>query len=179
MTRTLVATLRDQYWDGRGHSVRLPAAGSLLGWMLLVTVYAPAVALALVQVGIWVRRAWRRERPWREPLDVVVLAFWLTVAAHLATWFGTSGVLRYSITFYVTLPVLCATLLARLARVGRLGRGLAATLAVAVLGYNALTHVAFVEASQTAPHRPIDALIAQARAPRGPRLLREHPDRAR
>ena len=123
--------------------------------------YAPAVALAMAQVGIWMRRAWRRERPWREPLDVVVLAFWLTVAAHLATWFGTSGVLRYSITFYATLPVLCATLLARLARVGRLGRGLAATLAVAVLGYNALTHVAFVEASQTAPHRPVDALIAR------------------
>jgi hypothetical protein len=119
------------------------------------------VALALARVGTWIRRAWRRERPWREPLDVVVLAFWLTVAAHLATWFGTSGVLRYSITFYVTLPVLCATLLARLARVGRLGRGLAATLAVTVLGYNALTHFAFVEASQTVPPRPIDALIAR------------------
>jgi hypothetical protein len=158
VTSTLVATLQDQYWDGR--RVRLPAAGRYLGRMVLLAVYAPAVALAIVQVGIWMRRAWRKERLWREPLDLVVLAFWLTVAAHLATWFGTSGVLRYSITFYVTLPVLCATLLARLARVGRLGRGLAATLAVAVLGYNTLTHVAFVEASQTAPPRPVDALIA-------------------
>ncbi len=161
VARTLVATLRDQYWDGRGHSVRIPAPGSLLGWVLLVTVYAPAVALALAQVGTWARRAWRRERPWREPLDVVVLAFWLTVAAHLATWFGTSRVLRYSITFYVTLPVLCATLLARLARIGWLGQGLAAALAVAVLAYNALTHVAFIVDSQTARHRPIDALIAR------------------
>lgn len=103
----------------------------------------------------------RRERPWREPLDVVVLAFWLTAAAHLATWFGTSGVLRYSITFYVTLPVLCATLLARVARAGRLDHGLATTLAVAVLGYNLPTHVAFVEASRTVPRRPVDALVAR------------------
>ncbi len=161
VTVTLVATLRDQYWDGRGHTVRLPGAGSSLGRALLVLVYAPAVALAVAQVGIWVRRAWRRERPWSEPLDVVVLAFLLTVAAHLATSFGTSGVMRYSITFYVTLPVLCATLLARVARLGWPGRGLAVALAVAVLGYNALTHVAFVEASRTAPHRPVDALIAR------------------
>ncbi len=159
--RALVATLRDQYWDGRGNTVRLPGAGSLVGRTLLLTVYAPAAVLALAQVGIWIGRAWRRERPWREPLDVVVLAFWMTVAAHLATWFGTSGVLRYSITFYATLPVLCATLLARLTRVGRLGRGLAVALAVALLGYNALTHWAFVEASQTAPYRPVDALIAR------------------
>jgi hypothetical protein len=157
----LAATLLDRYWDGRGNGVSLPKAATWLGRALVLTVYAPAVALAVAQVGIWIRRAWLRERPWREPLDVVVLAFWLTVAAHLATWFGTSGVLRYSITFYVTLPILCATLLARLARVGRIGRALAAVLAAAVLGYNALTHVAFVEASRTAPRRPVDALIAR------------------
>jgi 4-amino-4-deoxy-L-arabinose transferase-like glycosyltransferase len=161
VTRALVATLRDQYWDGRGHAVRLPPAGQFLGQLLLFAVYAPAAALAFVQVAIWVRRAYRRERPWQEPLDVVVLAFWTTVAAHLATWFGTSGVLRYAITFYATLPVLCATLLARLARLGRHARGLAVGLAVAVLGYNALTHVAFVQAGQAKPERPVDALIAR------------------
>jgi hypothetical protein len=161
VTRALVATLLDQYWDGRGHAVRLPAAGRLLGRGLLVAVYAPATALALVQVGIWIRRAWRREPPWREPLDVVVLAFWLTAAAHVSTWFGTSGVLRYSITFYVTLPVLCAALLARVARLGRAGSWLAAVLGAALLGYNGLTHLAFVEASRLVPWRPIDALIAR------------------
>ena len=161
VTRTLGATLLDQYWDGRGHAVWLPPAGRLLGRVLLIAVYAPAVALALAQVGIWIRRAWRRERPWREPLDVVVLAFWLTAAAHVSTWFGTSGVLRYSITFYVTLPVLCATLLARLAQVGRPGAWLAAVLAGALLGYNGLTHRAFVDASQGVPWRPVDALVAR------------------
>jgi 4-amino-4-deoxy-L-arabinose transferase-like glycosyltransferase len=161
VTRALAATLLDRYWDGSGHDVSLPKAGTWLGRALLLTVYAPAVALALAQAGIWIRRAWGRERPWREPLDVVVLAFWLTVAAHLATWFGTSGVLRYSITFYVTLPVLCATLLARLSRVGRIGRVLATALAAAVLAYNALTHVAFLEGSRAAPTRPVDTLISR------------------
>ena len=159
VTRTLVATLRDRYWDARG--VPLPPAGQLLGQLLLVAVYAPAVILAVLRVVTWIRRAWRREQPWREPLDVVVLAFWLTVAAHASTWFGTAGVLRYSITFYVTLPVLCATLLARVARLGRPGAWLAATLAASVLGYNGWTHVAFLEASKQAPWRPVDAAIAR------------------
>jgi hypothetical protein len=159
VTSALVASLRDRYWDG--HVIQIPPAARYLGRAVLLTVYAPAVVLAMVQVGIWMRRAWRRERPWQEPLDVVVLAFWLTVAAHLATWFGTSGILRYSITFYVTLPVLCATLLARVARAGPLGRGVAATLAVALLAYNAVTHRVFIEAGRTAPRRPVDALIAR------------------
>ena len=161
VARTLMATLRDQYWDGRGHTVWLPPAGRLAGQALMLAVYAPAVGLAAFQVGVWGRRAWRRERPWREPLDVVVLAFWLTAAAHASTWFGTSGVLRYSITFYVTLPVLCAALLARVARLGHAGPWVAAGLAAALLAYNGATHVAFVEGSRAVPWRPVDAVIAR------------------
>jgi hypothetical protein len=160
VTRTLTSTLQDRYWDGN-NAVTLPAVGRLLGRILLGAVYVPAVLIALQQLGTWVRRATRGERPWREPLDVVALAFWLTVAAHVSTWFGTSGVVRYSITFYVTLPVLCAAWLDRVARCGRSGWWVAATLAVAVLGYNGLTSLAFVEASKRAPWRPVDAVIAR------------------
>ncbi|HEV8308722.1 MAG TPA: discoidin domain-containing protein, partial [Methylomirabilota bacterium] len=158
----LVATLRDYYWDG--HAVKLPAPVSRVGAAVVVLVYLPAVLLAAGHVGTWAWRLWRRQRPWQEPLDLVVLAFWLTVAAHLATWFGTSGVLRYSMTFYATLPVLCAVLLARVARLGRLGGAVAVALALLLLGYDALTHVYFVRDAEGMPRRPVDAAIARLEA---------------
>src|SRR5262249_13715045 len=101
VTGALVDSLQSSFWDGR--SVRLPAAGEALAWLLVVAVSGAALALAAVRVGTWGRRLLARERPWQDPLDVVVLAFWLTVAAHLVTWFGSAGVLRYSMTFYATL----------------------------------------------------------------------------
>ena len=86
----------------------------------------------------------------------------LTVAAHLLTWFGTSTVLRYAMTFQATLPVLCAVALARLASVG--GTPVAGLLAAALLGFNLVTHVAFVRDGRGAPWRPVDAAIARLEA---------------
>jgi hypothetical protein len=109
----------------------------------------------------WIRRVTHLERPWREPLDLVVLAFWLTVAAQLLTWFGTSGVMRYCLPFFGPLPLLVAAMLARVARLGRAGRVTAITLAVALLTFNLVTHVAFVRAGAKDPVRPVDAVIAR------------------
>ena len=64
---------------------------------------------------------------------MVVLAFWLTVAAQLLTWFGTSGVVRYALTFSGPLPLLVTAMLARMARTGRLARYAAISLAGALL----------------------------------------------
>jgi F5/8 type C domain-containing protein/dolichyl-phosphate-mannose-protein mannosyltransferase len=155
----LLATLQGGFWDGR--AVTLPAPGRWLGWVLVAAVYLPAVGLAVARLAIWVVRMARFRRPWQEPLDIVVLAFWGTLAAHLATWFGSSGVLRYAIMFYATLPVLVAVVLVRLARWSPTARAAAVALAVAVLGYNGLTHVVFIRESAGEPYRPVDGLIAR------------------
>jgi hypothetical protein len=158
----LVNSLRDTYWDSR--VVPLPSWASKLGWIVVGAVYAPAVALAASRVVVWGRRLIRRERPWHEPLDLVVLAFWLTVAAQLLTWFGTSGVIRYSLTFFGPLPLLVAAVLARLALLGRVGRMTAIALAGALVTFNMVTHVAFVRAGAREPVRPVDAAIARLEA---------------
>src|SRR5262249_56671558 len=103
----------------------------------------------------------RRARSLLYALDVVALAVWLTVAAQLLTWFGTSGVVRYALTFYGPLPLLVTAMLARVARMGRLARGAAISLAGALLLFNLLTHVAFLRAGPTMPVRPVDAAIAR------------------
>jgi hypothetical protein len=155
---TVARTVGGHYWDGK--AVGLPLPGRLLGG-IATGVYGGAVLLAVASVGTWVRRLRDRERPWQGPLDLVVLAFWLTVLAHLLTWFGTSGVLRYALTFYVTLPVLAAAALARTARWRPGGRALAAAAAGGLVAYGALTHVAFVERTRGLPSRPVDALLAR------------------
>jgi hypothetical protein len=156
---TLSASLQNFFWDAR--AVPLPTAVRLGGRVVLAVVYGLAVALALVRVGTWVRRLWRRERPWREPLDVVVLAWWLTVAAHFVTSFGSAGVLRYAITYQATLPVLCAAALARVWRRGGAARVAAGLLAAGLLGYHTFVHAAFVAESTGLPRRPVDAAIAR------------------
>jgi 4-amino-4-deoxy-L-arabinose transferase-like glycosyltransferase len=156
---TLLASLQDSYWDGR--AVPLPTAVRLGGGVLVAAVYGLAIGLAAARVGTWVRRLWRRERPWREPLDVVVLAWWLTVAAHLVTSFGAAGVLRYAITFQATLPVLAAVVLARVWRRGGPGRVVAGLLAAGLLGYHAFLHASFVAEAAGLPRRPVDAAIAR------------------
>jgi hypothetical protein len=138
---SLARALRDTYWDSR--VAPLSPAVSALGWIVVGAVYVPAVALAASRLVVWIRRAARRERPWQEPLDVVALAFWLTVAAQLLTWFGTSGVMRYSLTFFGPLPFLVTALLARVARRGQVGKVTALTLAGAL-----------VQASRAAPSTP-------------------------
>ena len=158
----LLATFHDHFWDGR--AVRLPEAVDRMWWLVLWIFYGPALAVAVVQVGAWVTRLAWGTRPWREPLDLVVLAFWLTVVAHLATWFGTSGVLRYSMTFYATVPVLGAVALGRLARWSSAGAGLSAAFVALLLGYNALANVAFVADSAAMPYRPVDAAIERMEA---------------
>jgi hypothetical protein len=158
----LVEAVRDTYWDS--HAVPLPVWASGLGWIVVGAVYVPAVGLAASRLVVWSRRLIHRERPWREPLDLVALAFWLTVAAHLLTWFGTSGIMRYSLTFFGPLPLLVTAVLARLARLGRAGRGAALALAGALLTFNLVTHVAFVRAGATAPVRPVDAVIERLQA---------------
>ena len=154
----LLDSLQGGFWDRRG--VSLPPLAAFAGWVGILTVYLPGAALAGGQVGVWAVRLARRQRPWLEPLDLVVLAFWLTVAAHLLTWFGTAGVLRYSMTFHATLPLLGAVWLGRLGRAGWLGRAAAPALAVLVLGYNLATHAAFVRESRGLPDRPVDAALA-------------------
>jgi hypothetical protein len=157
---TLFETLRDYFWDGR--AVSLPTWARALGWVALALVYVPGVILAVSRAPAWVRRARRREAPWQDARDLVAVAFWLTVAAHLLTWFGTSTVLRYAITFQATLPVLCSLALARVATAA--GAPVAAGLAAALLGFNLFTHVAFVRDGRAASWRPVDAAIARLEA---------------
>ena len=159
---TLVQSLRDTYWDGR--AVPLSPWESRLGWIVIGAVYVPAVGLALGRLVLWGRRVAHRARPWQDPLDVVVLAFWLTVAAQLLTWFGTSGVVRYALTFSGPLPLLVTAMLARMARTGRLARYAAISLAGALLVFNLLTHVAFLGPGAATPVRPVDAVIARLQA---------------
>jgi 4-amino-4-deoxy-L-arabinose transferase-like glycosyltransferase len=147
------------YWDSR--AVPLAPWARALGWVVVATVYVPAAGLAVGRLGTWIRRLVRRERPWGEPLDVVVLAFWLTMIAQLFTWFGTSGVMRYSLTFFGPLPLLVAAMLARVAQWGRAGRWAAIGLAGALVAFNLTTHVAFVRAGAGDPARPVDAAIAE------------------
>jgi hypothetical protein len=158
----LVSSLRATYWDG--HVTPLAPWANTLGWIVVGAVYVPAVGLAVWRLVVWGRRLAHRDRPWQESLDLVVLAFWLTVAAQLLTWFGTSGVIRYSLTFYGPLPFLVAAVLGRLARLGRAGRVAAVALAGALVTFNLVTHVAFVRAGAGAPVRPVDAAIARLEA---------------
>lgn len=154
---TLLRTLQGAFWDAR--DVRLPPSIAGMGWLAIATFYVPGGLVAVAQAGRWVVRAWRRERPWQEPLDLVVLAFWLTVTAHALTWFGTSGILRYAMTFYATVPVPGAVALARLAR-RRRSLTRAAAAAVVILLYHGATHVLFVRQAAAHPWRPVDDAIA-------------------
>jgi hypothetical protein len=86
------------------------------------------------------------------------------VAAQLLTWFGTAGVMRYSLTFFGPLPFLVTAVLARVAQRGRVGEATALTLAGALVAFNLLTHVAFVRAGSSEPGRPVDAVIARMAA---------------
>jgi hypothetical protein len=156
---TVLRSVRGWYWDGRAVSVS--PAGLALGWVVVAAVYVPAVALAGERLIAWARRLARRERPWQGPLDLVALAFWLTVAAHLLTWFGTSGVLRYAVTFHTVLPALAAAALARVARAARATRVAALALGAALLGFNLLTHVEFLRADARATGRPAAAALAR------------------
>ncbi len=158
----LLATFHDYFWDGR--AVRLPPAVDWLWPFVLWTFYVPAVVLATTRAGVWAQRLLRRTRPWQEPLDLVVLAFWGTVAAHLLTWFGTSTVLRYSMTFYATVPVLGMVALARVARAGRVWCVVALAAAVVVLAYNGVTNAWFVRQAAAVPFRPVDRAIQKLEA---------------
>jgi hypothetical protein len=162
VTASLLASLQGAFWDA--HAVDVPAALAWLGWGLVATVYVPALGLAVLVAGRWARRLARRERPWRDPLDLVALAFWLTVAAHLTTTFGAQGVLRYAITFYATLPVLAAAWLVRVGRWRPAGPPIAAALAVLLAGHHLATHALFVREAQAQPVRPVDAVIARLEA---------------
>jgi hypothetical protein len=155
---TLLLTLHGAVWDGK--AIQRPPSVVVLGWIAVATFYVPGVVLAGVQLARWGGRLWRRERPWQGPLDLVALTFWLTVLAHAATWFGTSGVLRYSMTFYATLPVLGAAALAAIARRRPALRAVAAAAVVVALGYHATTHVLFVWQAAAFPRRPVDAVLA-------------------
>ena len=157
---TLLESLRDYFWDGR--AVRLSSWAWILSWITVLGVYVPGLLVALARAAVWAKRLRRRERPWQDALDLVVVAFWATVAAHLLTWFGTSTVLRYAMTFQATLPVLCAMALARLAAVG--GTSIAGLLAAALLGFNLVTHIAFVTDGSAEPRRPVDAVVARLEA---------------
>jgi Dolichyl-phosphate-mannose-protein mannosyltransferase/F5/8 type C domain len=160
VTATLVKSLRHYFWDGR--AVSLPSWAQALGWIAVWGVYGPAGLVAVARGFVWGQRVRRWERPWQDALDLVAVAFWMTVAAHLLTWFGTSTVLRYEMTFHVTLPVLCALALGRLAAAG--WAPVAGALAAALLAFNVATHVAFVRDSRSAPRRPVDAAIARLEA---------------
>jgi hypothetical protein len=157
---TLLETLREYFWDGR--AVQLSREARILSWIAVGGVYVPGLLVALSRGVVWAQRIRRQERPWRDPLDLVVAAFWVTVGAHLLTWFGTSTVLRYAMTFHGTLPVLCAVALARLAAVG--WTPVAGALAATLLGFNLVTHVAFVRDGAKMPWRPVDAAIARLEA---------------
>src|SRR5262245_7238426 len=76
VTDTLLVTLRGGYWDGKAVTVPRPVAW--LGGLAIAAFYLPGLAVAVARAGGWLGRLARRERPWRDPLDVVVLAFWLT-----------------------------------------------------------------------------------------------------
>ena len=59
------------------------------------------------------------------------------------------------------LPLLVAAVLARLASIGRAGRGAAFSLAGALIVFNVVTHVAFVQAGAGTSVRPVDTAIAK------------------
>jgi len=158
VTWTLRETLQGGYWDA--HAITIPRRIAWLRNLALVGFYLPGVAVAVVRVGGWLVRLGRRERPWQDPLDVVVLAFWLTVAAHAATWFGTSGVLRYAMSFYATLPILGTVALAWVAGRHRVLARAAVAVAILTLGYHAATHALFVRQLASLPWRPVDQALA-------------------
>jgi hypothetical protein len=161
-TRTLLESLQGGFWDRR--AIHLTPAFRWLGLALIALVYAPAIGLAVLRLRLWGGRLLRRERPWQGAFDLVVLAFWLTVIAHLTTSFGAEGILRYAISFYAVLPVLCVVWLHRLWCRGRPGRIGAAALAILLLGYDFGTHVVFVKEAAGSPTRPVDAVIARMEA---------------
>jgi hypothetical protein len=155
----LLRSLLGGYWDA--HTVARPPGVVGLGWLVVLGAYVPGLLLAAGRPAVWAARLWHRERPWRDALDLVALASWLTLLAHLVTWFGSSGILRYAMTFYATLPVLAAGWIAWLGRRGRIGRGAAIGLAVALVGYQLALNVLFVRQAAALPVRPVDQLIAR------------------
>ena len=155
----LLRSLLGWYWDG--HAVTRPQGVAWLGWLVVLGVYVPGLLLAAGRPAVWAVRLCRRERPWRDGLDLLALASWLTLLAHVVTWFGSSGILRYAMTFYATLPILGAVWLGQLAQRGRAGRGAAIALAVALVGYQLVLNVLFVGQTAAQPVRPVDHLIAR------------------
>ena len=91
---TLVDSLRGAFWDGRAVA---PRWADIAGLDRGVGRVRAGVLIAVARAHTWAQRLQRG--PWRDPLDVVVVAFWGTVLAHFVTWFGTSTVLRYELTF--------------------------------------------------------------------------------
>lgn len=142
-----------RWWDGRSVEGMIAPP---LRWGVLLVFYLPALALLLWRSGLWLRRLWRRQRPWQQPLDLACLALWLAMTAHAASQFGHSGVTRYAALLFIPLAVMVGYWLARLQ--GRLP-ALGVALACALLAFNAYTQVLFLQKDAMGPRREVDRVI--------------------
>ena len=153
LQRVWTPILVGRWWDGRSVEGLIP---SPLRWGVLLAFYLPAAGLLLWRNGLWLRRLWRRQRPWRHPLDLACLALWLAMISHAASQFGHSGITRYAALLTIPLAVLVGCWLATLqSRLPALGVGLAC----ALLAFNAYTQVLFLRQNAGAPRREVDRVI--------------------
>ncbi|MBI5522217.1 MAG: glycosyltransferase family 39 protein [Desulfarculus sp.] len=148
-------TLLGAWWDGHSVENLIPLP---LQVAVVLAVYLPVLLLALGVAGRWLYRLARRQAPLQGPLDLMVAALLAGMLAHAASAYGHRGFTRYAESLYVALAVLTGYWLYLLFSWRK------AALAVALaglLGFNLLTHLAFIKESQGLAARPADPLIAR------------------
>lgn len=148
-------TFTGAWWDSHSVEGLLPLP---LRVAVVLAVYLPVLLLALWVAGRWLYRLARRQAPLQEPLDLVVAVLLAGMLAHAASAYGHRGFTRYSESLYVALAVLAGYWLYLILAWRR--AALAVVLA-GLLGFNLLTHLAFIQESQGLAARPADPLIAR------------------
>ena len=146
-------TLLGDWWDG--HSV-LPAVPPVLAWAVWAVFYLPPFILSLIVISRWGRRIVSFRGPFQEPIDLVVAVFWVLVLAFSTSEQGSSGSLRYTLTFYTPFLILTAIWLNKVLVFRQwLGGGLL----IVLLGFNLFLHALFLQEYRDLPYRPIAGLI--------------------
>jgi 4-amino-4-deoxy-L-arabinose transferase-like glycosyltransferase len=145
--------LTGAWWDGRS------VAGDMPSWLpvlVLVAVYLPAAGLALWSLAQWIGRAWRRQRPWQGPRDLVSLALFLLLIIHAASGYGDKAIMRYAAPMMVPLTVLTALWVRQL---GRWQPAAGAALLAGLMAFNLYSHQLYLQRFAGHPHRPVEAAI--------------------
>jgi hypothetical protein len=146
-------TLLGDWWDG--HSV-LPAVPPILAWAVWAIFYLPPFILSLIVISRWGRRIVSFRGPFQEPIDLVVALFWVLVLAFSTSEQGSSGSLRYTLTFFTPFLILTAIWLNK---VLVFRQWLGAGMLIGFLGFNLFLHALFLEEYRHLPYRPIAGLI--------------------